>query len=313
MEQYGLVSGITNGPRFALRSLGQRLPKFFALALLIATGALFAGCGAFGGDQNTFAPAGDVANKQFWYFQMALWPAIVILIGVLAACVYLLVRYRRRDDQEPLPKQLHGNQRLELAWTIAPAILLLGLAVPIVMGIVDLGRTPHADALNVTVHAYRFSWDFEYPEYTTTRGNPLVLRAVPDQTPQLHIPIDREVGVHLQSADVIHSFWVPKLAGKLDVMPGRNNRFWFNGTKLGTYSAQCAEFCGLNHAFMRFQVVVETQEQFDTWIEGALARQERDEEDKAQEEGATATAQAGEATATPSEEAATPEPTTVGS
>jgi cytochrome c oxidase subunit 2 len=159
------------------------------------------------------------------------------------------------------------------------------------------------------VNAYRFSWDFEYPDYTTTRGTPVMLRAVPGEVPQMHIPIDREIGVHLHSPDVIHSFWVPKLAGKLDVMPGSNNRFWFNGTKLGTYSAQCAELCGTEHAFMRFEVVVETPEDFEAFIQGALARQEQDEEADAQEEAATATAQAAEFTATPTEEEATPEPT----
>lgn len=310
MEQYGLVRGITNGHFTTLRRAGgafrRGLRRLSAVAVLAAVGVLFAGCGMLGGDQNTFAPEGDVANKQFWYFQIALWPAIVVMIGVFAAIVYLLVRFRRRDENEPPPVQLHGNQRLEVLWTIIPAGLLLALAVPIVFGIADLGREPSDEALDVTVRAYRYNWDFEYGEYTTSRGNPLIVRAIPDQTPQLHIPIDREIGVQLQSADVIHSFWVPKLAGKLDVVPGRGNRMWFNGTKLGTYSAQCAEFCGLNHAFMRFQVVVQTPEDFEAWVQGALAEQEQKEEQAAQEDAATATAQAAE---DQSAEGATPETT----
>jgi len=257
------VRGITKAVRPRLRSLAPTL-------LLVAIALLFGGCGAFGSDQNTFAPEGDVAEKQLDLFYLALWPAVVILILVFGAIVYALVRFRRRDEREAPPKQIHGNQRLELAWTILPAALLLGLAVPIVAGIIDLGREPSKDALQVTVHAFRWSWQFEYPDIKGADGKPLKTE-VGEQIPELHIPIDREIAIHLQSGDVIHSFWVPKLAGKLDVMPGRNNRMWFNATKAGIFSAQCAEFCGLDHAIMRFRVVAQTPEDFDAWVSAQIA------------------------------------------
>jgi cytochrome c oxidase subunit 2 len=185
---------------------------------------------------------------------------------VLGGLVYIALRFRRRSSDEPPPVQMHGNTRLELAWTIAPAILLLIIAVPTVSAIVDLGRNPSADALKIRVTGIQWRWQFEYldPEYQDAEGKPLRV------FDQFHIPVDREVGVQLESLDVIHSFWLPKLAGKLDVIPGRTNRMWFNATKTGTYAGQCAEFCGLSHADMRMSVVAESEEDFDAWVADQL-------------------------------------------
>ncbi len=233
---------------------------------LVAIMALLVGCGSLGGDQNTFNPAGDVASKQRDLFLLVMWPALVIMVLVFGALLYIMIRYRRKEGDE-LPQQIHGNTRLELAWTIAPALLLLGLAVPTVAGVIDLGRAPHKDALHVQVEAYRFGWTFHYldPEYVGADGQPLTV------SDQLHIPIDREIGIELKSDDVIHSFWVPRLAGKLDVMPGRHNQMWFNAKEVGTYSGQCAELCGIGHAGMRFSVVADTKADFDAWIQQQLS------------------------------------------
>jgi cytochrome c oxidase subunit 2 len=250
-----------------MKSRGLRVFQLaFAAVLVVITAALFSGCEYFGGDQNTFAPGGDVAQRQRDLFIITVVPATIIGILVFAAILYIALKYRRRDGDE-LPKQIHGNTRLEIAWTIAPAILLLGLAIPTVDGIIDLGREPHDDALHITVQGQQFSWFFEYddPEFAGPGGRPL---GVPNE---LHIPVDREIGVTLNSNDVIHSFWVPKLAGKLDVVPGRNNRMWFNATEPGTYSGQCAELCGVRHFAMRFTVIAHTQEEFDAWVQEQMA------------------------------------------
>jgi cytochrome c oxidase subunit 2 len=242
-----------------------------ALAALV-TVVFLAGCGALGGDQNTFAPAGEVADKQRDLFILVTIPATIILFLVSGVLLYALVRYRRRREDEAPPKQVHGNIRLEIAWTVAPALLLVGLAVPTVAGIVDLGRAPSEDAMHVRVVAFRFGWQFQYldPEFADAEGEPL-------KSDELHIPVDREIGVELEAQDVIHSFWVPKLAGKLDAIPGRTNRMWFNATEPGTYPGQCAELCGIGHAGMRFNVVAETEEEFEAWAEeqmGASAARE---------------------------------------
>lgn len=232
-------------------------PRIVAAALLVATIVFLVGCGTLGGDQNTFAPEGDVAEKQRDLFLIVLWPAIAILIAVSAVLVYALVRFRRRREDEAMPEQIHGNNRLEVAWTIAPLLLLAGIAVPTIMGIVDLGRDAKEDALHVRVVAFQWDWKFEYidPEFADAEGEPLT-------ADELYVPVDREVGVELASLDVIHSFWVPKLAGKLDVVPGRTNKMWFNATNPGTFSGQCAEFCGIGHAIMRFNVIALEEEQF---------------------------------------------------
>ncbi|MBI2913297.1 MAG: cytochrome c oxidase subunit II [Chloroflexi bacterium] len=239
------------------------LRRLLVAALLIAAVLLLTGCGVVT-PQNTFAPEGEVADKQRDLFYLVLWPAVVILILVEGLLVIAVMRFRRRKDDEPPPKQVHGNTRLELAWTIAPAILLLFIAVPTVAAIVDLGRAPAADALRVDVTGRQWIWQFEYPEFTDADGKPLSVFN------ELHIPVGKEIGAYLHSADVIHSFWVPRLAGKLDVIPGRENRMWFNAEEPGTYSGQCAEFCGLGHAGMRMTVVAQTEEEFNAWVQEQL-------------------------------------------
>ena len=246
--------------------------RLVVAALLIAIPALLVGCGDVDPmfDQNTFAPEGDVARKQrdlllIW----VLGPAAVIFVVMQALLIYVIIRFRRKKGRE-LPRQVHGNNRLEVAWTIAPAILLLIITVPTVVGIIDLGRDASDDALKVNVTAQQFSWVFQYPDLVDAEGKPLLALN------ELHIPVDREIGVTLESVDVIHSFWVPKLAGKLDAVPGRTNSMWFNATKVGTYSGQCAEFCGVSpegaegHWTMRLTVVAESEEDFEAWVADQL-------------------------------------------
>jgi len=240
------------------------LTRLLVAAFLVALLALLVACG--GGDQNTFAAEGDVARKQrdlliIW----VLGPAAVIFVVVQGLLIYAVIRFRRRRAQE-LPVQVHGNTRMEIAWTIAPAILLLIIAVPTVIGVADIGRAPAADALQVRVTGLQWRWQFEYldPEFQDDEGNPLRV------FDELHIPVDREIGVELESLDVIHSFWVPRLAGKLDVVPGRTNRMWFNATSIGSFSGQCAEFCGLGHSDMLLVIMAESREDFEAWITDQL-------------------------------------------
>ena len=160
---------------------------------------MLTGCGV-ATPQNTFAPEGEVADRQRDLFNLVLWPAVVILILVEGLLVIAVMRFRRRKDDEPPPKQVHGNTRLELAWTIAPAILLLVITVPTVAAVVDLGRAPAADALRVDVTGRQWIWEFEYPEFKDSQGNPLSVFN------ELHIPVGREIGAYLHSTDVIHSF-----------------------------------------------------------------------------------------------------------
>jgi cytochrome c oxidase subunit 2 len=240
-----------------------RFAHVLLAALTLVTLFCLTGCGSLGGPQNTFAPEGDVAKTQRDLFVLVMIPGFIIMVGVFAACIYIMVRFRRRDT-DGIPEQVHGNTRLELAWTIAPTILLVAIAIPTLIAIVDLGEAAGPDAMPVTVEAIQWDWTFVYPEIADADGNIL-------EAKDLYIPVDQEVNFSLHAIDVIHSFWVPKLAGKQDVIPGRTNHLKFKAETLGTYSGQCVEFCGLNHAIMTFQTYVVSQEEFDAWAQEQLA------------------------------------------
>ncbi|HEU4760138.1 MAG TPA: cytochrome c oxidase subunit II [Dehalococcoidia bacterium] len=245
-----------------IRIVRASLPRLLPALLLAAALVLLAGC-SNADPQNTFSPAGDVAAKERDLFNLVLWPAVAILIIVEGLLVVAVLRFRRRGDEGP-PKQVHGNTRLEIAWTVAPAVLLLVVAVPTVASIFDVGRAPKADAFPVNAVGQRWNWKFEYPGVVDKDGKPLFTFG------EMHIPADQEISVSLDSVDVIHSFWVPKLAGKLDVIPGRHNRMWLNATVPGVYSGQCAEFCGLQHYKMRFCVVAhKSLADFQAWAKTA--------------------------------------------
>lgn len=239
------------------------LLRLVATALVLTLVLLLVGC-AVDTPQNTFAPEGDVAGKQRDLFFLALWPAIAILIIVEGLLIIALIRFHQRGG-EGLPKQVHGNTRLEIAWTIAPTVLLLVLGAIMIALIVDLSREPKADALQVRVIGHQWIWEFQYPGFTDAEGQSLTTFT------ELHVPVGREIAASVTGADVIHSFWVPRLAGKVDAIPGRTITFFFKADEPGSFSGQCAEFCGLGHADMRLVVVAQPEEDFQAWLQGQLA------------------------------------------
>ncbi len=213
--------------------------------------------------QSTFGTAGPVAEKQLLLFNVLLWVMVVVFILVEGALVYAAIKFRRRPGQG-LPKQVHGHTALEITWTVIPTILILALGGWSVLTLFELEKPPvSADnpVLEITVTGHQWWWEFEYPDadgngkYITTAN-------------ELKVPVGRPVEVLLQSDDVIHSFWVPKLAGKVDVVPTRNNRMWFQADETGTFYAQCAEFCGTAHAQMKFVVESLTRDDYDAWVAG---------------------------------------------
>lgn len=223
------------------------------LLLLVFVGALLLSMACSPSDpQNTLAAQGIVAKKQqdlFWV--VAAWAAGVFVV-VEALLLFTLWRFRHRPGQGE-PHQTHGNTRLEIAWTIAPALVLITVAVPTVSLLWELAEPPRV-AMDVRVTGHQWWWEFEYPGHGVVTAN------------ELHIPVGETVQFHLTSADVIHSFWVPKLAGKMDVIPGKTNTFWIRADSPGTYFAQCAELCGVQHANMKFRVIAQPRDQFEQWV-----------------------------------------------
>jgi cytochrome c oxidase subunit 2 len=186
-------------------------------------------------------------------FNVIFWVAVFIFVVVGGGLLYTVIRFRRRPGQG-IPAQVHGNTALEIGWTIAPTLVLAVVAVPTLLALVYVSNAPK-DSLEVNVTAHQWWWEFEYPGLGVVTAN------------ELHVPVGKSVKVNLTSKDVIHSFWVPKLAGKMDIFPGKTTDMWFKADEGGEYFGQCAEFCGQSHAWMRFRVIVDTLEGFEAWVE----------------------------------------------
>ena len=209
--------------------------------------------------QSTFGTAGTIAEDQANLFKFIFWIAAVVFVLVEGAIIYASIRYRQRSDSDKLPYQTHGNTKLEITWTIVPAIILIAVAIPTLSQIwSQQGGVPtdQGEVLNVEAIGHQWWFEFRYPDHEIIVAN------------ELHIPVGRPVSFKLESEDVIHSFWVPKLGGKVDMVPLNDNYLWLIGSEVGTFYGQCAEFCGIAHAHMRFRVIVHTEEDFQAWLEG---------------------------------------------
>jgi cytochrome c oxidase subunit 2 len=197
---------------------------------------------------------GPVARKELNLFTPVFWVAAVIFFLVEGALVYATIRFRARSDRE-VPVQVHGNKVLEVTWTLIPAVILAAVAVPTIGTIFSLASTPSGpNVVHVDLTARQWWWEYKYPDLGVVTAN------------ELHIPLGKDIAIKLKSVDVIHSFWVPGLAGKQDVIPGRTAFLTFSADKAGTYLGQCAEFCALSHANMRLRVIAEPQDKFDAWV-----------------------------------------------
>lgn len=193
----------------------------------------------------------------------------VVVEGILIA---LIVRARRRGvDDTKEPPQLYGSKPIEIAWTAAPALIVFILTLVITRSLWEVrgavpGPTAGSPALFVTAIGHQWWWEYRYESYD---GEPLGFATANE----LHVPAgeagaDRPVYLTLKSADVCHSFWVPRLAGKTDLIPGRVNSMWFQTRETGVFLGQCAEYCGTQHANMLLRVVVDPPEDFARWVEG---------------------------------------------
>lgn len=225
----------------------------------------------FAGPQNWLNPGGPVARMQLSLFMLTTWIMVGVFVVVTAALIYALVRFRAKDPEagvgadggvgeaaatkeEELPPQIEGDNRLEAIWTIIPFILLIVMAIPTVRINFAMAADPEGDPINVRVTGHQWWWEFEYIDEGIITGN------------ELRIPIDRPVMLHIESKDVIHKFWVPRLAGKMDAIPGRTNVKWILADEPDVYWGQCAEMCGTHHANMRLRVVAVPEDEYNEWV-----------------------------------------------
>ena len=224
----------------------RRLGAFAAGGLLLALTAC-----AENAPLDTMEPAGPVAQKILDLSEPVFLIAGVFLVLVPALVLYCVIKFRDRPGPEP--EQIHGNTKLEVGWTLIPALILFAIAIPTITTIFDLAEKP-ANALHVTVIGHQFWWEYRYDDLGIATAN------------ELNIAAGQPVELNLESVDVIHSYWIPPLAGKTDVIPGRINHMSFEADEPGTYLGQCTEFCGLSHANMRATAVAHTPADFDTWV-----------------------------------------------
>ena len=217
--------------------------------------------------QDTWQPAGDNAQK----IQDLQWPVFaiagVVLLIVAAAVLWSVFRYR--DRGQPIPKQTHGRPALEIGLTILPALILIGVAIPTVGTLMALSKTSDTECF-VNVTGQQWWWEMDYPVQEGCGGveTPIVTSG------QMVIPTGTNVLVRGTSRDVIHSYWIPKLNGKRDMVPGRVHTLRMQADEPGIYAGQCTEFCGLSHANMRMEVVALDPADFETWKANQLAAYE---------------------------------------
>jgi cytochrome c oxidase subunit 2 len=215
--------------------------------------------------QSALEPGGPQAAQLegLWWF--AFWISAVVWVLTVAALLYATF-HKRRPHEVPILEPTLSTERRSLRWTVAAtgatiAILLAFLVVDLLTGR-SLAALERREALTIRVTGYQWWWRVEYRDTVPSR---VVVTAN-----ELHVPVGRPVMIEATSGDVIHSFWVPSLHGKRDLVPGLRNRLWIQADRPGIYRGECAEFCGHQHAKMAFVVVAESQEQFDRWYAGQL-------------------------------------------
>ncbi len=241
------------------------------LLVTLARDALMAAAGGVAETPSIFAPVSTpaFAIRELAYFVLGITAVIFIVVAGLT--VYAIVRYRRRPgDDGREPPQVYGSAQIELAWTVVPFLIVVVLFLVTARYIFAIeGRRPTPDALEITIVGNQWWWEIRYPKLGVVTAN------------EVHVPVSdpanpTPIFITLQSADVIHSFWIPQLAGKMDVIPNKTNRMWVEPRTPGTFVGQCAEYCGLQHAGMLLTVTVHPKEEFARWVaaQQALARDE---------------------------------------
>ncbi len=236
--------------------------KITSLLTALAMTALFAGCVIINPDNNqsTFDPRGPVANDQLTIFWWILAGGMIVFVLVEAALIYSIFKYRMKDEDE-IPHQTHGNTKLEITWTVIPIILLAIIMVPTIQVLFYASNAPDTAKDEYTLEAIGHQWWFEFRYPNPANPDEEIVTAN-----EVYIPINEPVKINLESVDVIHSFWVPKLAGKVDMVPSEGNYMWFQADEPGEYYGQCAEYCGTSHANMKFKVIAVEKSDFDKWL-----------------------------------------------
>jgi len=203
-----------------------------------------------------FDPRSTNAESLYRLSNFVLAITGVIFVVVTSLLAYVMVKFRNRaTDVAREPAQVYGSTQIELAWTVIPILIVVALFLSTarVIHAIQDGAKP-AKAVTVTAIGHQFWWEFRYPELGIVTAN------------ELHIPVSTPTYLKLLSADTDHSFWIPQLGGKTDLIPNRINEMWIDPHQVGIYLGQCAQYCGTQHAKMLLRVSVESPEDFAAWV-----------------------------------------------
>lgn len=236
----------------------DRLRRLVSCALPAALLLAVSACSQGGHPNSTLVPHSDFGREIDFLWDRLLLLGTIVFVLTEAALLYIVFRYRHREGQ-PHPPQTHGSTKLEITWTLIPAVILVFIAVPTVRSIWVTQAAAAPGSLNIDVTGHQWWWEFKYAEHGITTAN------------EIYIPAGRTVNFRLRSADVIHSFWTPQLGGKRDVVTNRTNYLWLtpdSSTASQVWNGFCVEYCGTSHTYMRFRVFTVSPEEFDSWVAG---------------------------------------------
>ena len=208
-----------------------------------------------------FAPGSTPADSIWGLSLFVLAVAAAIFVVVFSLLVYAVVRFRKRTDDDQEPAQVYGSNQVQLAWTVVPVLIVIALFMTTARVIASVQRPSVPDnAIRVIAIGHQFWREYRYPDLSVVTAN------------ELHVPVSdvahpTPTFIKLLSADTDHSFWVPRLAGKTDLIPNRVNRIWVDQHQTGLYLGQCAQYCGTQHAKMLLRIYVQSPDEFDRWIQ----------------------------------------------
>ena len=231
-----------------------RLRRLIAAALPAVLAVAITACNDAAHPNSVFTRYTDFNRDIGSLFSILFWLGGFVFVFVEGILLWTIFRYRQRSEHDR-PEHVHGNTTLEILWTAIPALILAFIAVPTVRTIFKTQAVARADALQVEVVGHQWWWEFRYPQYKVTTAN------------ELYLPIGRTVNFSLRTQDVLHSFWIPQMGGKRDLISNRTNYMWFTPDSTGeqAWNGMCVEFCGASHANMRFKMFTVTAANFESW------------------------------------------------
>jgi cytochrome c oxidase subunit 2 len=253
---------ITERTMSSLNSCARQVPKVFIVLLWLVTSSFAEPAPQSSSPTNIFAPVSTPAGSIFELSVLVLAVTGAIFVIVFSLLLYAVVRFRKRpNDDGREPPQVYGSNQVELAWTVIPTLIVAFLFMTTARIIASIQKAARpATAIDVIAIGHQFWWEFRYPGLNVVTAN------------ELHVPVSDPAHptptfIRLLSADTDHSFWVPRLAGKTDLIPNHPNNMWIDPHEVGLYLGQCAQYCGTQHAKMLLRVYVQPRDEFDRWVQ----------------------------------------------